>query len=329
MNEAPIDTKVIDEKGQHKFNENNPVVDENSNVGTIIGTLYTYDKDYSQSLNITLDDGDNGSFKLDKNIACTHNNQSLIKTTCKCLLLTSRKLDHEVRAKRTISVRTTDHGGLHYIKVFVIKIADVNEIPLKVLLGGKLSASILEHDSAQYIGDLSTVDEDFNQSFSYKLMSHKNKFEIKQNKLYRKENFTADYEINSLYSITIKTTDSGKPNLTYTQNITIYIINQNEKPSQILLSKVRIYENQPVGTFIGNITVEDPDNSGLSPNQTFDCEVAGQHASMFQVKDFWLDVNTQTKIHLLSNGVLDFEQVKLLLFFSYLLIVPGHCCCFF
>ena len=300
-------------------------MDENSYVGRIIGTLYTYDKDYSQSLNITLDDDDNGSFKLDKNIACTQNNQSLIKTTCKCLLLTNGKLDHEVKAKRTISVRTTDHGGLHYIKVFVIKIVDVNEKPLKILLGGKLSTSILEHASARYIGDLSTVDEDFNQFFSYELMSHKENFEIKQNKFYRKENFTADYEINFLYNVTIKTTDSGKPNLSYTQNVTIYIINQNEKPSQIFISKGRIYENQPVGTFIGNITVDDPDNSGLSPNQTFDCEVGGQHASMFKVKDFWSDVNTQTKIHLLSNGVLDFEKVKLLLFF---LIILGHCCFF-
>ena len=322
MNEAPIDTKFIDEKGQHKFNQNSPVVDENSNLGTIIGTLYTYDKDYSQSLNISLDDDDNGSFKLDKNVACTQNNQSLIRTTCKCVLLTNGKLDHEVKDKHMISVRTTDHGGLHYIKAFIIKIADVNEKPLKILLGGKLSTSILEHDSARYIGDLSTADEDFKQYFSYELMSHKEKFEIKQNKFYRKENFTADYEINSLYSVTIKTTDSGKPNLSYTQNVTIYIINQNEKPSQILLSKVRIYENQPVGTFIGNITVEDPDNSGHTPNQTFDCEVGGQHASMFKVKDFWSDVNTQTKIHLLSNGVLDFEQVKLLVF---LLTILRHC----
>lgn len=56
VNEAPVNTSLKSSGGQQTFADDRPTVNENSPVGTMVGTLVSLDHDAVQTLNFTLDD---------------------------------------------------------------------------------------------------------------------------------------------------------------------------------------------------------------------------------------------------------------------------------
>ncbi|MBS0266358.1 MAG: cadherin domain-containing protein, partial [Planctomycetes bacterium] len=85
---------------------------ENLAAGTTVGTLSTTDADVGDSFTYTLVSGDVGAFQIVGNE-----------------LRTAASFDYETQSSYTVTVRTTDAGGLTFDKQFTIDVTDVNESP--------------------------------------------------------------------------------------------------------------------------------------------------------------------------------------------------------
>ena len=69
-----------------------------------------------------------------------------------------------------------------------------------------------------------------------------------------------DFESKDEYSIRVKVTDSGGLSFEKAFTIDITDVPENEAPTDILLDNDTIGENEPAGTVVGKLTVEDVDN---------------------------------------------------------------------
>jgi len=80
-----------------------------------------------------------------------------------------------------------------------------------------------------------------------------------------------NYEVKNSYSVKVTASDpSGSFAI---GDFTVHVVNLNEAPNDITLSSNTILENSPVGTFVGQLTISDPDTSQRSP-QGHVCTVA-------------------------------------------------------
>lgn len=110
------------------------------------------------------------------------------------------------------------------------------------------------------VGVLNTQDLDVSQTHSYTLVSGSGSadnalFSISNDSLFA--DFVADYETKSTYRIRVRTTDSQACFLD--SSYTISILDQNEVPSDIVLSSTAIQENQLAGTTVANLSAVDTD----------------------------------------------------------------------
>jgi len=240
VNEPPIDITITDEDALKSFNISNPHADENIPLGTTIGTVNSYDEDYSASLSFSLDDDSNGTFSLHTtNSSCRNATNSKFKVHCKAVLIVAKPIDYESQSIHTIIVRVTDQGGLYRVQKFQIYIVDTNDAPTDVLLNNKNYVKINEGaKKAQVIGQLQTIDEDSQ----------------------------------SVYNLTIRSSDTTGTMKSVTKDFQVLIEDVNEAPTGIILSSSAVTENSPPGTMIADITVSDPDNAVVM-RQTHNCSL--------------------------------------------------------
>jgi hypothetical protein len=219
----------------------NDTINENNSINTIIGTLATSDTfgdTHTYAINQTLDWS---SFNISGDS-----------------LRASQSFNYEARSSYTISIRSTDQGGLFYDKTFTIYINSVNEAPYGINLNGSIPEN---SPTGTTVGTLSTLDTDGDTSFTYELINSisypdNNKFNLTSGgTLTSKEIF--NFEEKNYYTINVRTTDSG--GLTYDGLVTVPITNVNESPTYIYLSSASISENVPTGTTIGTLSSDDPD----------------------------------------------------------------------
>jgi murein DD-endopeptidase MepM/ murein hydrolase activator NlpD len=220
-------------------------VNESVPVGTQVGTLSTTDADIGDEHTYALVDGegssDNASFRISGN-----------------RLLTAVALDYEAKTSYTIRLRTTDTGGAFFEKAFTIRVLDVNEAPSSLTLTGN---SLQENlPAGTTVGTLSTTDQDAGDTHTYSLVSGTGSTD---NSLYSisgttlKTKVVFDYEAKAIHSIRVRVTDRG--GLWFETVLAIQVIDVNETPSNILLSRDRVSEKLPIGTQVGILSAVDPD----------------------------------------------------------------------
>jgi VCBS repeat-containing protein len=90
----------------------NSLVAENEAINTVVGVLSTADPDAGNTFTYTLVAGDIAAFNI---------NGSDLRT--------SAVFNYEAQSSYTVTVRSTDQGGLWYEKVFIITVTNVNETP--------------------------------------------------------------------------------------------------------------------------------------------------------------------------------------------------------
>jgi len=220
-------------------------IPENEPAGTVVGAFTTTDPDAGDSHIYELvageGDGDNASFDIDDDT-----------------LITTASFDFEAKAGYSIRVRTTDAGGLTFEEIFTITVTNVNEAPTDIVL----SASTINENVApnSTIGILSTGDPDGDDSHTYTLVAgdgstDNTAFNIDGNAL--RISASPDFETKASYTIRVRTTDAG--GLTFEEVFTITVIDLNESPTAIALSKDTVAENEPAGTVVGTFSTADPD----------------------------------------------------------------------
>lgn len=195
-------------------------VAENMPVSTTVGSFSTQDTDAGNTFTYTLvagtGGGDNGSFTISGSN-----------------LLTAASFNYEVKSNFSIRVQSTDQGGLSTQKIFAINVSNVNETPTNILLS---STNVAENLSVgTTVGAFSTQDPDFNNTFTYTLVSgsgstDNGSFTISGSNLLTAAIF--NYEVKSNYSIRVQSADQGGLS---TQKVSaINIVDVNEPPPSFL-----------------------------------------------------------------------------------------------
>ena len=106
-----------------------------------------------------------------------------------------------------------------------------NSPPLGILLS---SPFIPENSPPNtVVGKLTTVDNDEEQFFTYSLIDGAGVFSVDNNASTLVLVDEVDYERQSVYTLSLVSTDSGVPQLSFTQNLTVHITDVNEPPSKL------------------------------------------------------------------------------------------------
>ena len=280
-------------------------LEENAAAGSFVGKLRSIDEDFVSSFTYRLVDGvgsaDNERFSIvdDK-------------------LFALNSFDHEAQGTQSIRVETTDNTGLTFARRLLISILDVNEHPIQVGLG---PTSLHENQSiGTLVGDLSTVDPDSGDTFTYALVvgdgSEGNaSFSIGDGlKLLTASAF--DHETQSQYNIRVRSTDSG--GLSVEKKFVIEITDAAEPPTNIRLNQSSIAENQPVATAVGEFMAVDPDagdsatfslaaGTGDTDNALF--RIAGNELRSAAVFDFENKSSYSVRVRATDSTGLTFEEV--------------------
>lgn len=292
-----------------KFPKNQPKVEENSAVGTVIGTVVSYDSEPMEQLSFQLVDNADGTFSLDRDVACVNatNKTDMIGARSKCFvkLILSKAVNFETQPSYTIIMRTTDNDGLFHAQSFDVGVVDKNDRPTAITIGGLNYGIVLENQSGTLVDEMATADEDNGQNHVYSIVgNNSHMFAVYKSYLFLSRETVFDYENTASYMIMVNTTDSGNPPMSFTQTLELRVQDVNEAPLSISLSGNSVYENSPVGTLIGNLTVEDPDNVGKRGKwQTHSCIISAGSSGLFTIQDMALIV---------AHNGLDYEQVDLL-----------------
>ena len=216
---------------------------ENTASGVTIGQLSALDPDVGDGISYQLVDDAGGRFQI---------------VGDQLQVAPGAVLDFEAQSTHTIVVEGTDSGGLSLIQSFEIQLSDVNEAPTALGLSADHLAENVPDNTV--IGSLSTADPDLADDHTYTLVTgagdiDNGAFTLVDNQL--QINASPDFEVQSSYSIRVRSTDSA--GLSTEQIFTIRIDDVNEAPTQIGLTQVEVVENAAEGTLIGQLSTLDPD----------------------------------------------------------------------
>merc|ERR1711934_905363 len=78
-------------------------------------------------------------------------------------------LDFEATPTASVTVRSTDSGGLTFDKAFTVTLTNVNEAPTSIVFTATTVDS--QAKAGIEVGTLSTVDEDTNDTFTYTIVT--------------------------------------------------------------------------------------------------------------------------------------------------------------
>jgi gliding motility-associated-like protein len=235
-NDAPTDISL-----------SNNLVNENSVIGTTIGSFGSSDQDANNTFVYSLVAGtgatDNASF-------------SILGSN----LRSASSLDYEAKSSYSIRVKTNDGNGGVFEKVFTISVNDINDLPSNILLS---NSSISENREANaLVGYLTTTDQDASNTFTYSfdaVTGNDNaNFVLTGNSL--KTATSLNFESKAAYFVYILTNDGNGG--TFSKQFQITVVDSNDAPSDLALSSPTISENQSINSYIGTIIPTDQDPSG-------------------------------------------------------------------
>ncbi len=220
-------------------------VDENSPIGTVVGLLSAADPTPSDSHTFMLVTGPGDT-----------NNATFTIVGNELRLATSP--NYETAGVLAVRIRGTDTTSLFYEVAFVITVNDLNEAPLALTLGSQTIDEGLAPGST--VGVFNTTEPDIADTHLYALVpgagdTDNALFTVSGSNLLSAVTF--DFEVASVFSIRVRTTDSGGLEFEATFNITVTDL--NEAPTLIALTNASVLELHPVGTLVGTFSAQDPD----------------------------------------------------------------------
>jgi hypothetical protein len=134
----------------------------------------------------------------------------------------------------------------------------VNVAPTNILLSSTVVGENMPSNTM--VGALSAQDVDMGFPFTFSLVSgtgsvDNTSFVISGSNLLSASSF--DYEVKTNYSIRVRVADQG--GLSTQKVFAIAITNQNESPTNIVMSGGSVAENLPAGALVGVLSAQDPD----------------------------------------------------------------------
>jgi ELWxxDGT repeat protein len=223
-------------------------VNEKQPVGSAVGTLSTVDADVGDTFTYSLvaDYGDNSLFSIVGN-----------------QIQTAAVFDYEAKSSYDIQVRTTDNGGLSFVRSLVITINDVNESPENIILSNATVPPLSPVNTV--VGDLAASDPDSGDIPLFTLVdSAGGQFAILGNHL-----VVANQPIPvspTSYSVTVQATDPH--GLSATKTFTIQVVGDN--PNVYFGSAIRAgAEFTDLGTGVATDTLGNVYVTGIVEGDAF------------------------------------------------------------
>jgi VCBS repeat-containing protein len=218
-------------------------VDENSPVGTTVGSVSFTDPDVGQTHTFAITAGNTGNaFGIDPSTGAI----TVVGT-----------IDYETLASYVLTVQVTDNGTpvLSGTATVTINVNNLNDPPVV----NAATLSVNEGSPAgTTVGTVTFVDTDAGQTHTFAILEANVPFAIDASTGVITAAGTLDYETLSSYTLTVQVTDNGTPTQSGTATITINILNINEAPVANPAT-FAVNENSPVGTAVGAVTFTDPD----------------------------------------------------------------------
>ncbi len=277
-------------------------MNENSEIGTVIGSIVSYDSESNERIKFKLDDDAGGIFSLASNTVCKSTKMVRARTVCSVSLVLNGQVNYEMQALYWIIVRSTDNEGLFHTERLSVEIIDQNDAPTAVLIGGEKYAIVPENKQGVFIERLTTIDEDTGQSHVFTILGNNSQlYSTSSGYLYLSSDTVFDFEKQSKHLVTIQSTDSGQPRKSVVDTLELRVEDVNEAPTDVTLSSNIVNENSPQGTLVGTFTVTDPDNMGpRGAWQAHNCVVTSGGSGMFRVQGMQLIV---------AHDGIDYEKV--------------------
>ncbi len=232
-NDVPTDISLT----PNNFKENLP-------QSSLIGAFATVDKDSTDSFSYSfanLGTNDNASFIISGNE-----------------LRTGRNFDFETKNLYVIEVQTRDNIGTTFSRQLTVTVVDSNDAPTALAISVD---SLLEKSSVgTFVADLNTTDADGTDNFTYSLVAGQG---ANDNALFRINGSLLEVDsvlnFNSGQTRSVRIQSSDKGGRTIQSSFVIRIINQNDLPTDILLSDTSINEIAPIGTRLAILSSIDED----------------------------------------------------------------------
>ena len=180
-------------------------VAENSAVGTEVGTLTTTDVDV----------GDTFTYSI-----TTQDVSAAFQIAGDKLQVGSGTVDFEATPTLSVTVRTTDSGGLTFDKALTVTVTNANEAPTAITFSATSVESKAELGAV--VGTLSTTDVDGDDSFTYSITTDPfGVFYVSENEV-RVGSAFEDLSPGQLVAINVTTTDAG--GLTHTREVSTVVV---------------------------------------------------------------------------------------------------------
>lgn len=94
-----------------------------------------------------------------------------------------------------------------------------------------------ENKNGATVATLFTSDPDAQQTFVYRITDKPGgPFEIERNLLKVTRTANINYESKSSYTVTVQSTDSGHPPLSFTKQLVVQVIDVNDAPTDVVLT---------------------------------------------------------------------------------------------
>ncbi|KAM5299395.1 uncharacterized protein ACOB6Z_006394 [Ctenodactylus gundi] len=224
-------------------------------------------------------------------------------------IITQKTLDFEEIKEYSLVVEGRDGGGLVAQSTVEINVQDENdnspeitfhsllEMILENAAPGTLIALIKIHD--QDSGENGEVNCRLEGEVPFKIISSsKNSYKLVTDG-------TLDRELTPEYNITITATDKGKPPLSSSTSVTLYIadVNDNTPVFQQVSYLVCVAENNPPGASIAQVSASDPD---LGPNGHVSYAIVASDLEPRMLASY-VSVNAQSGV-VLAQRAFDHEQ---------------------
>ncbi|KAL9969518.1 hypothetical protein ACROYT_G021740 [Oculina patagonica] len=242
-NDPPLDLNLI-----------GSVLKEHSAIGTVIGTLSSQDMQPGQTFMYTVQ-------KPSALLAAQ--GDKLINVWDNPILNGNVSLNN---GKLAVTIRTTDNGfpPMWLEKTFPITILNVNDPPEQV----NLSNTVVYENATigMVIGELTAIDGDDppntdpHSNFKWELLKDGNgKFGINVNKVVVAQSLAP-----GLFKITVKCSDFGNPVNFTSEDFIIDVMNLNDVPHSLQLTRSTVHEMALVNTVVGQLVVIDKDGDDVS-----------------------------------------------------------------
>ena len=253
-------------------------LDEDLPIGTTVLQVSATDQDTSDTLSYSLTGNNNSDFSIGSNSG---------------IITTAVTLDYEAISSYSLTVSVTD-GTVTVTQAVSISVTDKNDAP--AFTAAPYSLTVQENTTSNSLLTVSATDQDTSDTLNFLLLGTGSEFfSIHLTSGVVALTTVLDYEVTSLYTLTVRVSDSNGG--VVTTSLTVTVSNANDSPQFLGVPySATVSENLPIATDVIKIAAFDADSDSLSYS------LSGTNSGHFQISSSSGLVE--------STQVLDYETVN-------------------